>query len=211
MYLLRHGETEWNEAGRMQGQLDSPLTPRGLLQAKAMAEALAELTAGWGRPQIITSPLGRCQQTAKIVAEVLGASLDTLQSDARLAEMTWGQWDGLTREEIAKIDPDSWELRQEDKWNAAPPNGESYAMLTQRVGSWLADLPPEAFDDRPPALIVVSHGGVSRVLRGLYARLSPEDTLSLSVSQEEFYCLRYGFVGSISIADRELSKPALST
>ena len=202
MYLLRHGETEWNETGRMQGQLDSPLTPRGLRQAAAMAETLAELTAGWGQPRIIVSPLGRCRQTAEIVAEALGVSSDALESDARLAEMTWGQWDGLTREEIAKSDPESWELREDDKWNVAPPDGESYAMLAQRIGSWLADLPPEAFDDRPPALIVVSHGGVSRVLRGLYARLSPEETLSLSVSQEEFYCLRYGLVGSISIADR---------
>lgn len=87
IYLVRHGETEWNRAGRMQGQLDSPLTERGQAQARAVGETLAELTNGANGLALVASPLGRTMATATIIAEALDSL--NIATDARLMEMSW--------------------------------------------------------------------------------------------------------------------------
>ena len=103
IYLIRHGETEWNRAGRMQGQLDSPLTERGQTQARAVGETLAELTGGGDGLAMVASPLGRTMATATLIAEALGAK--DIAADERLMEMSWGDWDGLTHPEIEARSP----------------------------------------------------------------------------------------------------------
>ena len=190
IYLVRHGETEWNRAGRMQGQLDSPLTARGEAQARAMGETLAALEVeGF---DLLASPLGRTRATAAIIASALGRDPETMATDGRLMEMTWGDWDGLTRAEIEARDPGALAQRRADHWDYRPPGGgENYAMVALRVGDWLASRTP----GQP--LIVVSHGGAGRVLRGLYAGLSHTETLAQEEPQDAIYLLRDGQVGRI--------------
>ena len=190
IYLVRHGETEWNRIGRMQGQLDAPLTTRGEAQARAVGETLGEL--GVDGFDLVVSPLGRTRATAAIIASTLGRDPETMVADHRLQEMTWGDWDGLTRAEIEARDPDAWARREAGKWDYCPPGGgESYAMAAIRVTDWLAEQDP----DRP--LIVVSHGGTGRVVRGLYTRLTQAETLAQEEPQGAFHLLRDGQIGRI--------------
>ena len=195
IYLVRHGETEWNRAGRMQGHLDAPLTERGEAQARAVGETLRGLGVDGAR--LVASPLGRTRATAAIIARALDRDPEAMTTDERLMEMTWGDWDGLSRAEIEARDPDTWARRKADRWNYPPPGGgESYAMVAVRVADWLAGLDPE----RP--LIVVSHGGTGRVVRGLYGGLAEAETLAQEEPQDAFHLLRDGFVGRI---DTEVS------
>ena len=190
IYLVRHGETEWNQAGRMQGHLDSPLTARGEAQALAVGETLRDI--GVDGFELLASPLGRTLATAAIIASALGRDPESIATDERIMEMTWGAWDGLTRAEIEARDPGALARRHADHWGYAPPGGgESYAMVGLRVADWLAGLDTE----RP--LIVVFHGGTGRVVRGLYAGLDHAETLAQEEPQDAFYLLRGGLVGLI--------------
>ena len=187
IYLVRHGETEWNRAGRMQGQLDSPLTERGQAQARAVGETLAELTNGANGLALVASPLERTMATATIIAEALGSL--NIATDARLMEMSWGEWDGLTHAEIEVRNPGELARRKAGCWDHLPPGGESYANTALRVAGFLADVDP----NRP--LIVVSHGGTGRVVRGLYGKLSRDDMINLEEPQDAFHLLRGGQIG----------------
>ena len=184
MFLVLHGQTEWNRVRRMQGQRDSALTEEGRRQARSVGDLLkARLDAP---PRIIASPLGRAQATAQIVAACLDVPADAIETDERLKELGFGAWEGLTREEIAE----GWGVRSDDRmhneWVFQAPDGETYEALAARLGEWLAA------QTEPEGLIAVSHGVASRVLRGLYAGLSKADALALEVSRDTAYRLRRG-------------------
>ena len=99
IYLIRHGQTEFNREDRVQGRVDSPLTDLGVAQARAMGDRLRSLKAADGRDwRVATSPLGRAMRTAQIAAETAG--LPAPQVDTRLVEVDYGQIEGLTRAEV---------------------------------------------------------------------------------------------------------------
>ena len=125
IYLLRHGETLWNLAGRLQGQGDSPLTWRGLQQARALGDRLCREIDEPGRFRLVSSPLGRAWQTAAIVAEALGLDAQTIAFDDRLKERDYGRWVGLTYDEVKLRFPDDWARRQAEPWSFRVPDGES--------------------------------------------------------------------------------------
>ena len=189
IYLLRHGETVWNRAGRFQGQGDAPLTAEGVAQARAMGQRLAQEELAGAR--LISSPLYRAWQSAVLVAEALSLDPHTIEFEPRLMEVSFGDWEGLTREEIKANDLDKWRARKADIWNHAPPGGESFAQTEVRVEDWL-----NAHRDKEP-LIAVSHGLTSRVLRGLYLGIRGPDVLRYSVRQTELYRLSGGQVETL--------------
>lgn len=160
LFVLRHGETEWNRAGRMQGGLDSPLTDLGRAQACAMGGALAAIDVGPATHCILSSPQGRCVATAQLA---FGCDPAT---DPRLSEIAMGDWAGLTAAEIAVRWPGP---SAEDfmALYARIPNGESFTSLAARCEALLATL------DRPT--IIVTHGMTSRFLRALALGLAPAD------------------------------------
>ena len=180
IFFLRHGQTDWNVAGRLQGQTDIPLNETGRRQARANATILARHLATIGRAaedfDYIASPLSRARETMELLRRGLGLAARGYRTDPRLMEVSFGQWEGRTYREIKAADPRTYRVRQADKWSYRPPAGESYAMLADRVRAW-----HEEIDD--PS-IVVSHGGVSRVLRGILADLPPARTLLLDVPQD---------------------------
>ncbi len=94
VFLARHGQTEWNRAGRVQGRLDSPLTELGERQARRLARTIARLP---GIDGVFSSPLGRAVSTAAFYAEALGAQVTVIED---LTEVHHGAWGGLTRPEI---------------------------------------------------------------------------------------------------------------
>jgi broad specificity phosphatase PhoE len=191
IYLLRHGETEWNTLRRIQGHKDSPLTELGERQAAAMGSLLAELISDRDTIDIVASPLGRTKQTAQIVARALGLEPERLRFDDRLKEMSWGIYDGFTRPEMTAHEPDFFTRRAADHWGFVPPDGESYAMTADRLATWLAE------QDFHRPLIAVTHGASARILRGLYARLSPAEIFAQDEPQDAVFRLHDGKVHRI--------------
>ena len=152
LYLLRHGETEWNAEGRMQGWLNSPLTEKGHMDAARQFEILRgrDLTGF----QVLCSPTGRAFQTAAIA---LGTLVAEIRTDDRLREIGVGEWSGRLRSQLPMEDgPDAY-LRKYD----AAPGGEGMEGLRARVSGFLEGL------DRPSVL--VSHGITIRMIRLLLA------------------------------------------
>ena len=188
IYLVRHGQTEFNRERRIQGHVDSPLTELGVRQARAVGGLLADLIrdpAGW---RIVSSPLGRARSTAEIVAGKLGGL--PVQLDDRLKEMSWGPHDGRLRAELEAEHPETF---ARTGWAFDASAGETYDEVCERVGAWLAELPPEP----ERRVIAVSHGISGRVLRGLYAGLDRDHTAIQDVPQDAVFLLRDGGVGRI--------------
>ena len=154
LFLARHGETEWNRAGRWQGKTDIPLSDAGRAQARALAAALV----GRGIAEVHASDLQRAAETAAIVAELLGIA--AFNVDARLRERGFGCFEGFTREECAAQHPEAWARYLFDR-RATPPGGEPQPEVAARVVAALTEL---ARAPRPTdhATLVVSHGGTIR-------------------------------------------------
>ena len=189
--LVRHGETEWNLQRRYQGRSDSPLTATGIAQAHAIGRLLGGLPETNGF-RIIASPLGRAQRTAKIIREHFTAAPE-LQCDNRLRELSLGSWDGLTYGEIAACCPGVFDGEGRYDWYFRSPDGEPYDAFAARLGGWLQE------QDAAHALVVVTHGIVTRLLRGLYARLPRESALTLPVPQDKVFRLSNGTIEEIPV------------
>ena len=100
MFLVLHGQTEWNRDGRVQGHLDSPLTEDGRRQAVKAADILQGQNIVPGACAIVCSPIGRTRETARIIGTELGFDISTIRSDERLKEVSLGQWEGHTYSEV---------------------------------------------------------------------------------------------------------------
>jgi broad specificity phosphatase PhoE len=162
LVLWRHGRTEWNAAGRFQGQLDPPLDDVGRRQARRAAPHLAApLPEG---TLVVSSDLGRAAETAEALTDVLGVPL---RLDPRLREVGMGSWEGLTRQEVAERHPGQYA-----DWIAGRSitgrGGEDSADVPARALAALREL-PEA-----PAAVVVTHGGTSARLIEALLGLGPE-------------------------------------
>ena len=153
--FVRHGQTDWNAEGRIQGQTDIPLNERGRAQARANGERLAKVPGAKALPFFV-SPLGRSQETARLVRAAMGLDPEGFETVDDLRELSFGEWEGRTLVDVWHDDPDPVESRKHDKWNYVPPGGESYAQLLARVVPVLEALPHEA--------IIVSHGGTMRTV-----------------------------------------------
>ena len=185
IYLVRHGETEWNRIRRTQGRGDSPLTVLGRRQAEACGRALVD-EIDVAEARILTSPLGRARTTAEKLRRVIGLPTDRLVVDHRLAECDCGQWEGLDDEEIEEQFPGERARRTADKWDYQIPGGESYAMVAVRLNPWLKEYRDTG------SIVAVTHDMVSRVIRGIYLNLKPEYTLRLVHPQTRIYKLSDG-------------------
>jgi len=176
--FIRHGETDWNAEGRFQGQQDIPLNPRGRGQARRNGRMLAETLPQSADYDFVASPLARTRETMEILRGSMGLDPEEYRLEPILKEITFGDWEGFTSAELKENWPERMVAREVDKWGFTPPAGESYAMLSERIGGWLAAV------DRPT--VVVSHGGVCRVLQGLLLGLGPEMTPMLDIPQDQF-------------------------
>jgi alpha-ribazole phosphatase len=148
LLLVRHGETDWNVAGRYQGHTDQPLNARGRQQAALLARRLAQEPVA----EIYSSDLCRATQTAAAIAPA--------QVDPRLRELSFGSWEGLTAAQIGDKYPQSLSAWIGDPLNAAPHGGESLHQLGQRLQSFLQEL--ERAHDR--TVLLIAHGGSLRAI-----------------------------------------------
>jgi len=175
LLILRHGETEWNREGRLQGGLDSALTETGRDQARRQGEILQEFRVdGWAG---FSSPQGRAMQTAGI------ALADRpIAADPRLREIGLGDWSGQLRAELAAKSPHLF-VGCGLGWYDHAPGGEGLIALEQRVAAFLAEL------DSPA--VIVTHGITSRVIRCIAQGLPTKAFDTLGGGQGVVYHIRH--------------------
>lgn len=158
IYLVRHGETDWNRALRYQGQADIPLNETGRAQARRNGQALRELLPSIAAADFVSSPLSRAVETMEILRGVLGLSPTTYRRNPELLELHYGHWEGQLASELPTIDPEGVAGKTSDPFGWRPIGGESYADLMERTARWLDAVERDT--------VAVTHGGVSRVARG---------------------------------------------
>jgi broad specificity phosphatase PhoE len=183
LYYVRHGLTDWNAEQRLQGRRDVPLNRDGRAQALRCGEILRELFDRDGRaPQdldYVSSPLVRASETMELMRAALGLEPGGYRVDARLAEIAFGEWEGLTYEDVLARDRDVVGRRESDKWGFLPPGGESYAQLTLRLRAWYETVAADT--------VVAAHGGTARALVAHLAIAAPEDATHYSIDQGVVY------------------------
>lgn len=150
IFLIRHGETLWNSEHRIQGHIDSPLTPTGLAQAQALAQRLQKQSFA----ALYSSDLGRAYQTAQYLAKTTGLPIIV---DPRLRERNLGCLQGLTRSEAQQQFPEEYQLYKTLDPDYLIPNGESLRQFRQRCISCLEEIVQKHPGEH---ILVVSHGGV---------------------------------------------------
>jgi probable phosphoglycerate mutase len=153
VYLLRHGALARDSRDRFIGQTDLPLAPEGVRQAEALAAALRECAIDG----IYCSDLLRCRQTAAIIAGATGLAVEARPG---LREIALGEWEGLSRREVAARFPAQYAARGRDLENYRVPGGESFAECGRRaLAAWAAI--HSAGGER---VVVVGHAGLNRLL-----------------------------------------------
>jgi broad specificity phosphatase PhoE len=196
LYMLRHGETAWNTERRMQGTKDSALTERGRLQAIAMGRTLKlELAREPGPTVFLRSPLGRVRETSEIIGRALGLDPAEWRDDPRLAELSYGQWEGSSWKEIELTYPTALADWRADPHGYCPPGGESHFELRRRSAAVLADIVASA-----TRTVVVGHGVSGAVLRGLNLGLDAKAMFVLEKPQDAFFRLLEGVEERIACA-----------
>ena len=188
LYLLRHGETQWNTERRMQGTRNSDLTDRGRAQARAMGRALhAELARVPGPTVFLRSPLGRVRETSEIVGRELGLDPGDWRDDPRLVELGYGAWEGFSWPEIEVTHPTALADWRADPHGFVPPGGETHLELRARSAAVLSEIAASA-----TRTVVVGHGVSGAVVRGLNLGLDARAMFVLEKPQDAFFRLLAG-------------------
>lgn len=191
IYLLRHGETEWTLDGRLQGRRDSALTESGRRLARQLGETLAGHFGDAphaGAPSVLqVSPLGRAQQTAALIRAGLGGGEPLIEP--RLSEVGFGDWEGLTFDDIEATWSDLIDQYDNLDWLFDAPDGEGYERALARVQSWLGD--------QTGRLIAVSHGLTSQLICCAYLGLPRDAVADYVIDPGAIYRLRDGRIETI--------------
>ncbi|MCD2179669.1 histidine phosphatase family protein [Rhizobium sp. C1] len=164
IYLIRHGQTDWNAEGRFQGQHDIPLNETGRGQASRNGVLLQSLIGDRVDDfTFVCSPMTRTRQTMELVRGAMGRDPSAYATNDALVELSFGDWEGHTLAELKTLFPEAMHRREADKWNFVPPGerAESYEILSWRVSGWLQSV------TRPT--VCVTHGGVMRSIIKLCA------------------------------------------
>jgi|TARA_B100000929_G_scaffold285785_1_gene269897 broad specificity phosphatase PhoE len=194
LILVRHGESEWNRAGRIQGQVNSPLTDLGISQAIAIRNYLSGIFINQ-ELKIYTSPLDRAIQTAKIIAQGIDCFGSELIIEERLNDFNLGEISGTFGwDKVAEIFPEQAKLRLQDPMRFHPSGGESGADFEARLRSLLEELMGDG-----TLKLMVSHGIVNKFIRGILKNLSGKEMINLGESQNTIYRLEQGEETEIKI------------
>ncbi|MBS9719764.1 histidine phosphatase family protein [Tianweitania sp. BSSL-BM11] len=170
-YFIRHGETDWNAEGRLQGQADRDLTEKGREQATGNGIKLKSLISDGSGFDFVSSPMIRTRHTMERVRDAMGLDPKAYRTDPRLKELSFGDWQGFTFAELEETTPGLRDERSRDKWNYLPPGkgAESYALLAERLNGWLVEVDQQT--------VCVAHGGI---VRALFHLLGQADDLAAS-------------------------------
>jgi probable phosphoglycerate mutase len=188
IYYMRHGETDWNVQGRLQGGIDTPLNELGLTQAAHAGRVLADLLARGSRAAsslaYVASPLQRARRTMDLVRAELKLAPGGYALDDRLREIGYGHWEGSTLAQARVSHPELYASRERDKWGALPPGGESYASVQLRMRDW--------YDSLQADTVAVAHGGTARALMVALGIETPTSAADLYIEQGVVYLFTEG-------------------
>jgi probable phosphoglycerate mutase len=181
IYLVRHGKIAWKSEKAYIGQLDVPLSPEGVEQSEKLRAHFETIPLD----QAYTSPLSRCVNTLDII---LGdRPVPRLRIDA-LKEIDMGEWDGKTFSEIKNSCPEIYEQRGRELDIFAPPAGESFIDLQQRVLPVFAEI---IKDNHSKSILIVAHAGVIRVILATLFGLSIKEVFNWTIPYAGIFNLCY--------------------
>lgn len=193
IFFIRHGQTDWNAAGRAQGRKDIPLNEFGKSQAVEngvrLAAHMALLDIDPAAHDWFCSPLIRTRQTLDRVQRGFSDSLPEVQFDDRLMEISFGVMEGMTQSEIESEHPEEAVARDTDKWHYRPKGGENYLDVCARLSEFSATL------NRPS--IIVAHGGLQRAFRHLITGDVPHEIIGMVPRQDVIYHFKNGQIAQI--------------
>ncbi|EHY0994042.1 histidine phosphatase family protein [Vibrio parahaemolyticus] len=191
IFVLRHGETEFNADKKLQGHCNSSLTSKGSDQARRVGTTLKQYVEN--RPfRVYSSTLGRALQTSQIVCEELNYSYENLNKEPRLKEFSLGEWEQRT---IPSLEQEIPNLLAQNDWYLQAPNCETYESVRERLSSWLSDV---AHDED---IVVVSHGLTGIVLRGLLLGMDYTQVWQQDLPQDAFFIIEDGRITRVSCVD----------
>ncbi|HCM0973298.1 TPA: histidine phosphatase family protein [Vibrio parahaemolyticus] len=191
IFVLRHGETEFNADKKLQGHCNSSLTSKGSDQARRVGTTLKQYVEN--RPfRVYSSTLGRALQTSQIVCEELNYSYENLNKEPRLKEFSLGEWEQRTIPSLVQEIPN---LLAQNDWYLQAPNCETYESVRERLSSWLSDV---AHDED---IVVVSHGLTGIVLRGLLLGMDYTQVWQQDLPQDAFFIIEDGRITRVNCVD----------
>jgi probable phosphoglycerate mutase len=172
IYYIRHGQTDWNAEHRLQGQRDIPLNETGRAEARRSGEILRDILTREGHSphdlDFVCSPLVRASETLELVRIALGLDPAGYHIDSRLAEISFGKWEGLTLADLKSGAAEQLATREKDPWHFAPPGGENYEQLKARIADWHGSLERNT--------VISSHLNTGRALQ-VHLGLAPLDVV----------------------------------
>ncbi|MCX8757347.1 phosphoglycerate mutase family protein [Vibrio parahaemolyticus] len=191
IFVLRHGETEFNADKKLQGHCNSSLTSKGSDQARRVGTTLKQYIEN--RPfRVYSSTLGRALQTSQIVCEELNYSYENLNKEPRLKEFSLGEWEQRT---IPSLEQEIPNLLAQNDWYLQAPNCETYESVRERLSSWLSDV---AHDED---IVVVSHGLTGIVLRGLLLGMDYTQVWQQDLPQDAFFIIEDSRITRVNCVD----------
>lgn len=199
LYLIRHGETDWNAQKRMQGRRDIPLNAIGEEQARISGNILKWLLPPLQAMDFIASPLLRTRQTMELVRQELTLPAHDYRNDERLIEISFGNWEGFTLADIDQQQPAALLERQKDTFSFTPTGGENYPAVFERMRSFLQSLQRDT--------VIVAHAGIVRSLLAMLGDVPTADIAHLEIPQDKVLMLRNGRFFWITGNDRPDGNP----
>ncbi|EKA6053513.1 histidine phosphatase family protein [Vibrio parahaemolyticus] len=191
IFVLRHGETEFNADKKLQGHCNSSLTSKGSDQARRVGTTLKQYVEN--RPfRVYSSTFGRALQTSQIVCEELNYSYENLNKEPRLKEFSLGEWEQRT---IPSLEQEVPNLLAQNDWYLQAPNCETYESVRERLSSWLSDVTHD--ED----IVVVSHGLTGIVLRGLLLGMDYTQVWQQDLPQDAFFIIEDGRITRVNCVD----------
>jgi probable phosphoglycerate mutase len=183
LYFVRHGQTDWNLHGRYQGSTDTSLSQIGENQAAQNAQLfIRQLQADQvetSQIQIVSSPLKRARQTARIISEQFDPA-PSIHAEPRLRELSIGRWEGLTSPEVKEKFYEERKSRKLDRWSFKPIGGESMAERCSDIEHALCQLQPNT--------IIVTHCVVLRIIIHLLGGVDQQDATKVDTPHVSIWC-----------------------
>lgn len=154
IYIVRHGQTEWNLLGKTQGHGNSDLTPRGIEQAELLADSMTKYPIDY----IYSSDLGRAYQTAEIIGNKLSIEVEKTEA---LREMNFGTWEGRIIKDIIEEDPELYKMWRNEPHLAKIPQGETLSQIKERTDAFIKEI-NEKYDGKH--IVLVTHSLCARIM-----------------------------------------------
>lgn len=154
IYIVRHGQTEWNLLGKTQGHGNSDLTPKGIEQAELLADSMTKYPIDY----IYSSDLGRAYQTAEIIGNKLNIEFEKTEA---LREMNFGTWEGRIIKDIIEEDPELYKMWRNEPHLAKIPQGETLSQIKERTDAFIKEI-NEKYDGKH--IVLVTHSLCARIM-----------------------------------------------